>query len=201
MFTPILISLAKKTTNKLDNEIVYKILRPIELIISISFLTVITPLLPLEEVMQDFLLQVEKTFYALVGLWLVFRMIDVFTDRKIAQLNKKGKIGAANVFPLLRRAVKTVLVSVLLLFLLQNFGVDIAALLAGLGIGGLAIALAGQKTIENLFGGVVIVLDQPAKVGDYCKVGADEAQTKSAGGINTTISRYIGVSSQRRYYQ
>jgi MscS family membrane protein len=49
--------------------------------------------------------------------------------------------------------------------------VNVSALLAGLGVGGLAVALAGQRTVENLFGGMVLILDQPVRVGDFFRYG------------------------------
>ena len=52
--------------------------------------------------------------------------------------------------------------------ILGNWGYDTTTILAGLGVGGLAIALAAQKTIENLFGGIAVISDRPVFVGDVC---------------------------------
>jgi len=55
---------------------------------------------------------------------------------------------------------------------LQSLGVPVAGLIAGLGVGGLAIALAAQSTLENFIGGIILYADQPVKVGDMCYFGA-----------------------------
>ena len=54
---------------------------------------------------------------------------------------------------------------------LQNFGFNVTGLIAGLGVGGLAVALAAQKTVENLFGSISLVADQPVRLGDVCRFG------------------------------
>ncbi|WP_417317581.1 mechanosensitive ion channel family protein [Emcibacter sp.] len=188
---PVLLSIAARTSTTFDNDVIDRILRPLELIAAISFITIAMPYLPLDEDVRSFLYQVEKTLYILAFLWLIFRIIDVVSERKVRQLSEGGKSSAASVLPLLRRTVKVVLFAIILLFFMQNFGIDIGALLAGLGIGGLVIALAGQKTIENLFGGVVLVLDQPIQVGDYCRVGTDLVGTVEDIGLRSTRIRTL----------
>ena len=71
------------------------------------------------------------------------------------------------VVPLVRRAVKVALWGVGLVFTVQNLGVDVASLVAGLGLGGLAVALAAKDTIENFFGSITIFLDRPFQVDDW----------------------------------
>jgi len=70
----------------------------------------------------------------------------------------------------------------------------VTALLAGAGVAGLAIAFAAQKTIENLFGGVSVILDQPVRVGDFCKVGSFQGTVEDIGLRSTrlrTIDRTV----------
>jgi MscS family membrane protein len=71
----------------------------------------------------------------------------------------------------MQRLLKAVVIFACFLALLNIFGVDTKAALAGLGIGGIAIALAAQKTLENLLGGVSLIFDQVIRVGDACKLG------------------------------
>ena len=68
--------------------------------------------------------------------------------------------------------------------------VPLAALLAGFGVGGLAVALAAQKTVENLFGGVTLYADQPVKVGDFCRFG-DKIGTVEEIGLRSTRVRTL----------
>lgn len=71
------------------------------------------------------------------------------------------------VIPLTRRAAKVALWGVGVVFVAQNLGVDVASLVAGLGLGGLAIALAAKDTVENFFGSITIFADQPFQIGDW----------------------------------
>lgn len=102
--------------------------------------------------------------------YLFYRLIDwIFTRMMRANQSPRSRVGL--ILPLGRRIAKTVLVILAFLLLLSQFGVDVSAFLLGLGVGGLAIALAAKNILENLFGGAVLSLDQPFQVGDYCKCG------------------------------
>lgn len=65
--------------------------------------------------------------------------------------------------------------------ILSSWGYNTTTILAGLGVGGLAIALVAQKTIENLFGGVAVITDQPVTVGDFCKFGDQVGTVEDVG--------------------
>ena len=77
-----------------------------------------------------------------------------------ARLVSVGEAGAMGLVPPGRKFVKTIVVIMAFIAILSNFGFNVAALLAGLGVGGIAIALAAQKTIENLFGGIVLYAER-----------------------------------------
>lgn len=108
-----------------------------------------------------------KTLFIVAIAWIIFSLIDWFFDKIEIEMNhdskKKGKA------PFGKNGIKLLIGPIFLLFLIQNWGVDVTAIIAGLGVGGLAVALAGQKTIENLFGGFVLLLDRPVKIGDFCR--------------------------------
>jgi MscS family membrane protein len=74
-----------------------------------------------------------------------------------------------------------------LFLVLRTLGFEVTAAVAGLGVGGIAIAFAAQKTIENLFGTVTIVTDRPVHVGDYCQAGSIEGGVESIGLRSTRI--------------
>jgi MscS family membrane protein len=83
--------------------------------------------------------------------------------------------------PLVRQTANVFVVLVGSLFVLSNLDVDVAALIAGLGIGGLAVALAAQDTIKNLLGGVTVLADRPFQVGDWIVVGGVEGTVEKIG--------------------
>jgi len=102
--------------------------------------------------------------------YLFYCLIDLGFTRLI-RTNQSPRSRIGLVLPLGRRVAKTSLVIIAFLVLLSQFGVDVSALLLGLGLGGLALGLAVQPILANLFGGAVLSLDQPFQVGDYCKCG------------------------------
>jgi MscS family membrane protein len=92
--------------------------------------------------------------------------------------------------PLGRKTVKVAVVALAALSALDTFGFDVTALVAGLGIGGLAVALALQKTLENLFGGATVLADRPVQVGDFCRFG-DRVGTVEEIGIRSARIRTL----------
>jgi MscS family membrane protein len=89
-----------------------------------------------------------------------------------------------------RKLSKIMAVIVGILVILYIAGINIAAALTGLGIGGIAIAFAAQKTLENLFGGIMIISDQPIRVGDFCRAG-DHIGTVENIGLRSTRIRTL----------
>ncbi len=83
---------------------------------------------------------------------------------------KERKISPRQVFPFVRTMVKIVIHSVFLIFVFQYAGFDTAALLTGLGVAGLAVALALQDTLANFFAGLHLLIDKPFREGDYIRL-------------------------------
>jgi MscS family membrane protein len=101
-----------------------------------------------------------------------------------------------SLLPLLGRVVRIVLVVLGAIVFVAQFGYSVATLITGLGIGGIAVALAMQKTLEHTFGSVAIGLDQPIRVGDWVKVGETEGEVEAIGLRSTrlrTLERSVVV--------
>jgi MscS family membrane protein len=109
---------------------------------------------------------------AIVGVgWLLFRLVKTVFDRTDIHFRLTNQIGRLAALELARRLAKIAVVVATAFALLYLGGLDLTAALAGLGIGGIALALAAQKTLENFFGGLMIISDQPVRVGDFCRIG------------------------------
>ncbi|RME20956.1 MAG: mechanosensitive ion channel family protein, partial [Deltaproteobacteria bacterium] len=119
------------------------------------------------------------------------RIVDVVADlfaRKAAATESKID---DQVVPMARRLVKVLISGVAILVLIENMGVDVAGLVAGLGIGGLAVALAAKDTLENVFGSVVIFLDRPFQVGDWVIIdGTTEGVIEEVGFRTTRVRTF-----------
>ena len=126
--------------------------------------------------------------------WLLLRVVDAVFSRAERQSYKKNQTERVSILSLLHKIIKTVLLILASIFIFGNLGFDLTTGIAALGVGGLALALGAQKMIENLVGSVVVVADQPVRVGDYCKFGALEGTVVDIGIRSTrlrTLNRTI----------
>jgi MscS family membrane protein len=92
---------------------------------------------------------------------------------------------------LINRLAKAAVVILAGLVLLYLAGIDLTAVLAGLGVGGLAIGFGAQRTIENLFGGIMVISDKPVNIGDTCRVGEYFGSVEDIG-LRSTRIRTLG---------
>jgi MscS family membrane protein len=106
------------------------------------------------------------------------------------RMQRRGKEGAIVLLGPLGNAAKILIVLFAVLLWLNNLGFNITALLAGLGVGGIAVALALQKPLEDLFGAVSMYTQQSAKVGDFCKFGEITGTIEEIG-LRTTRIRTL----------
>ncbi len=113
-------------------------------------------------------------------LWMLCSAVSVGFDRALRSL---GSWGAArgSLLTLVSRMVRVLLILVGVTLIATVLGFDTKAMLAGLGIGGLAIALAGQKTLENVIGGASLLLDRAVQVGDLCRIGDKLGNVEDVG--------------------
>ena len=111
------------------------------------------------------------TLDILLVTWVLLSATNLMRAVYRNRLERQGKTGAIVLLGPLGNAAKIMFVIFAVLLWLNNLGFNITALIAGLGVGGIAIALALQKPLEDLFGAVSMYTQQPAKVGDFCKIG------------------------------
>ena len=126
-------------------------------------------------------------FIYLAIAWVFVSLVDVVTKKLLAAMSGRQRTTVASIMPLTRRTLKVLAIGMAILATLSSWGYDTTALLAGLGVGGLAVALAAQKTIENLFGGIAVTTDKPVLVGDFCKYGDKVGIVEDIGLRSTRI--------------
>jgi MscS family membrane protein len=104
-----------------------------------------------------------------------------------SQLRKLRIAGTTSVLRLGRRLVDVLVVFAGVIVILRHFGVNTTAALAGLGVGGIAVALAAQKTLENVIGGVSLIMDKAVRVGEVLSVGDVQGTVEDIGLRSTRI--------------
>jgi MscS family membrane protein len=102
--------------------------------------------------------------------WLVSSISDQGFDR-VVERKRMHSSGGESILILMQRLSRVVMLIIAAVAALALFGLNVKAALTGLGIGGLAIALGAQKTLENLIGGVSLLMDKAVNVGDFCRIG------------------------------
>jgi MscS family membrane protein len=122
------------------------------------------------------------TILLLAGVvWWLWRAVDLVAERMRDRLKPDHPRTAQSVYVLGRRLLKGVVVAFALLVGLAAFGVNLTATLTGLGIGGVALAFASQKTLENVFGGIFVLSDRSIVVGDVCQIGKYTGEVVDVG--------------------
>jgi MscS family membrane protein len=126
----------------------------------------------------------------LITVWVFFAGIDLFREIYSDVLLDKGRPGVQVLLAPISNALKLLVLVGGVLFYLDRLGVNITTLLAGLGVGGVAVALALQKPMEDMFGAITLYTQQPVRVGDFCKIG-DTVGTIEEIGLRTTSFRTL----------
>ena len=163
--------LATRTETSWDDLLIERLARPITLFWALVVASAALPALGLDAAFDEVISRGIKAGLFLVAFWGAFRAIDVafgaLADGAGRQRQRRALRGT---LPLLRKIAKVSALALGLVAVLNELGFHVTSLLAGLGIGGLAVALAAQKTVENLIGSVAIGVDQPFRVGDFVQV-------------------------------
>jgi MscS family membrane protein len=178
------------TKTTIDDKMRVEAAGPIRLAIAVLlFRTGLVPL-GLGVKATEFISSLLSALFIVAVTWLLLRVTNVLSSVVEERLVGRGEVGAMGLVPPGRKFVKAIVVIFAFVAILSNFGFNVAALLAGLGVGGIAVALAAQRTIENLFGGIVLYTDQPVRVGDFCRFG-DKLGTIEEIGIRSTRIRTL----------
>jgi MscS family membrane protein len=122
-----------------------------------------------------------------LGVWLVLRLVDPLTAVIQDGLAKSDEVTSQQFTPIIRSSLRFVIFALAGVLLIQNLGYQVSSLIAGLGIGGLAVALAAQDTLANVFGTVVMLTDRPFQVGDWVLMAGVEGTVEEIGFRSTRI--------------
>ena len=120
-------------------------------------------------------------------LLLLWQLLDFISNLIEKQMAHHGNNSGISAVLFLRRAGKVALVVLGIIFILSTFGFNVTTWLTALGIGGIALALGTQKTVENFVGSVTLIADHPIRVGDFCRAGDVVGTVESIGMRSTRI--------------
>jgi MscS family membrane protein len=129
-------------------------------------------------------------FPLLVTVWMLFVGINLLRDIYVIRLQQQERPGAAVLLNPATNALKLLIGIAAGLIYLDKLGINITTVLAGLGVGGIAVALALQKPMEDVFGAITLYTQQPVRVGDFCRIGTETGTIEEIG-LRTTRLRTL----------
>jgi len=185
----------KKTKSELDDLLLKAIKSPLSYLILLQgfYMAILSLQLP-EKIGLFDITSIEHTIYILaisfIMLYFIFKIIDIIAYYLHNEAKKTNSILDDQLIPLIVKSLRILVVTLGILFILQNFGYNITSLIAGLGIGGLAFALAAQNTVSNLFGSITIFSDKPFQLGDWISIGDIEGTVEDLGFRTTRVRRF-----------
>ncbi|HVP81061.1 MAG TPA: mechanosensitive ion channel family protein [Thermodesulfobacteriota bacterium] len=185
LFTHMLLFSVRRIAKGHADQHVVRLTGPLRILVFASAIW-FASLLSRSVITSSFWSYVAATLTVIGATWLCVRIIDVLFKLKQSQLvaTASEKISMMHLGRKLSK-ILAVIVGILVIFYIA--GINIAAVLTGLGIGGIAIAFAAQKTLENLFGGIMIISDRPIRVGDFCQAGDHMGTVENIGLRSTRI--------------
>ena len=169
---------------------------PLILFAAVGFAGWIAPLLEISIVAREAFAWLTFLVGWVAFAWLLWRLIDLLAERALAGFARRGRASATAIIRMASRAAKLMIIAAAVIAIFDIFGFQVTTAIAALGIGGLALALGAQKTLENLFASVSIISDRPFKVGDVCRIGTQLGTVEDIGLRSTrmrTLARTILV--------
>jgi MscS family membrane protein len=184
---------AAKTETKLDDLILELLRGPVKVVAFVIFLHIGLGVFDwpprAQMLLSKALIVVVACSITYVALKVVDLLLGLWKERSGAA---EDKLFTEHLFPVIRKVVKIALVIAAVMLTADNLGIKITSALAGLSVGGLALGLAAQDTISNLFGAVAIFLDKPFHIGDRIRVDTVEGNVESIGLRSTRVRSLDG---------
>lgn len=182
--------IVRRTASTWDDELLKRYHSPVTTIWAIVAVYALVPFVQLLSPAEQFIHRVLQVGFYFVFFWMMWRTIDVLRHATGQSRWVVNHLAFRALLPLTARVAKVAVFALGAIALLSQLGYPITSLVAGLGIGGLALALAAQKTVENLFGAFSIGADQPFVEGDFVKI-EDFVGTVEAIGLRSTRIRTL----------
>ncbi len=175
---------------QLDTKLESGFVRPIRIAIMAWVWWIAVRPLGLDSDVLSWMKTIVTTISAAAAVWAVYRLVDILGTYVAARALKTENKYDDMVVPLIVRSLKVFVVAVGIIFVIQMAGKDTTKLLAGLGIGGLAFALAAKDTVGNLFGSLTLLFDRPFRIGDSVQIGDVDGSVESVGMRSTRVRTF-----------
>jgi MscS family membrane protein len=184
------LKLAQKSRTTWDDQLLHHVEKPAGFTILMVFFWLFYTNLQLTVTANYYISTILEVAVSAGLVWLLYNLSNVLSDYLTELTAATESKLDDQLVPLIRKALKIFIVILGVLFILQNNGINVASLIAGLGLGGLAFALAARDTLANLFGSITIFLDKPFQIGDWIKTPSVEGTVEEVGFRSTRIRTF-----------
>ena len=192
-FSKFIRRLTSKSETKLDDIIVNMIEEPIVFMVVVLGFWVALRTLTLPE---SFVFAIDSGYQVIIALlvgWLLTRLFDALYQQYLIPLTENSQTDLDDqLAPIISKGIKMIIWAMAIIIGLNNAGYDVAGLIAGLGIGGLALAMASKDTVSNIFGGFTIFTDKPFTINDRIKVAGFDGNVIEIGIRSTRLRTLDG---------
>jgi len=185
----ILKKITSKTKTKVDDQLLEIIKVPLKFSIILIGFYIAKEWLKLSK-LDIFLDKIIQTFATVIVFWLIYRLVGKFAYVFDKFSSKFGKKLSSDIENFIVKTLKILVVIVAFMSILQNWGINVSAFLASLGLVGMAFALAAKDTAANLFGSLVIFTDRPFKIGDWIQTPEVEGTVENIGIRSTRVRAF-----------
>lgn len=193
IFSNVFKRITSKTKTNIDDVLLDKLEKPLTYLVLIGGYWIAIHFLKFNDTISSVLENV--AYLALVlDITLVFsRIFDALISEVIMPLSEKSESSFDNqLIPVIQKGVRSIIWVLGIIIGLDNIGFDITAMIAGLGIGGLALALAAQDSVKNIFAGIMIFLDKPFRLNDRIQINGHDGSVEEVGLRSTRIRTLEG---------
>jgi MscS family membrane protein len=181
-------STIKRNRARFDDVLLDAVEEPVVLLITLLVARAVIRRLSLPETLVSVIDDVIGMAYALLVAWLLTRLYDAVHHTYLKPFaNRTAGAFDDQILPMMRRGLRVIIWAVAIIVGLNNAGYDVGTVLAGLGIGGLAVALAAQDTVGNVFGGVTLFAQKPFLIGDLIEFEGKQYTVKEIGWRATIV--------------
>ncbi len=162
-----LLKLSKKTSSEIDDRLIESFKKPLNGIFVVIGLLIAFYILPLSTEIKTTVFVLSRSMIIILIAWGINNFLDSSSFLFSGIQKRVGLELNEAVVPFISKLLKAVLITLAGVLVISELGYDISGFIAGLGLGGLAFALAAQDTAANIFGGIIVLLDKPFTVGDW----------------------------------
>lgn len=193
IFSNIIKKVTAKTKNSIDDVLIDRLEKPLTFLILIAGYWISVHYLKFNDGLSSVLENIAYLALVLNITTIFSRIFDALISEVIMPLSEKSESSFDNqLIPVVQKGVRSIIWVLGIIIGLDNIGFDITAMIAGLGIGGLALALAAQDSVKNIFAGIMIFLDKPFRLNDRIQINGHDGTVEEVGLRSTRIRTLEG---------